>query len=255
VKDSAFTERPRSGTAVTARGRTGPGTARRAIRDETDGQTARERRPPPALGHRRAARHRARGDRRGGVVHSHPRHRRPARPGRPDVLGRSSLHRLDLRGCLASGSATSSKASSPGGCRGRPWCSRAGTAEPGGQPRSGPADGLGPDRGRRVHGRGLHDRTPLRPPPPSTWPERCARAGAPPGGCVVAGAAARQAPQRRGSVPDGVPGHALAGSRNAPRPPVRVGLPRCRRGRHPAGFPGGGMVTGTGRPFIRVCKL
>ena len=50
------------------------------------------------------------------------------------------------------------------GARGR------GAAEPGGQPGSGPADGLGPDRGRRaarrVPGRGLDDRAPCRPPPP-----------------------------------------------------------------------------------------
>src|SRR5262245_3074103 len=49
--------RPPSGTAVTARGRTGPGTARRAVRDGADGGTARERRSAPARGRRRAARH------------------------------------------------------------------------------------------------------------------------------------------------------------------------------------------------------
>ena len=51
------------------------------------------------------------------------------------------------------------------GARGR------GPAEPGGQPRPGPAGRLGPRRGRRpagrVPGRGLHDRAPRRPPRPA----------------------------------------------------------------------------------------
>jgi hypothetical protein len=83
--------------AAAAAGGIRAGTARPAVPDAPDGQAARERGPPPARGRRRAARHRARGDRRGRVVHPYPRHRRPARPDRAYVLGRGGMHRPHMR--------------------------------------------------------------------------------------------------------------------------------------------------------------
>ena len=100
------------------------------------------------------------------------------------------------------------------GARGR------GAAEPGGQPGPGPADGLGPDRGRRparrVPGRGLDDRAPRRPPPPPhrRRGRRCRRAVR--AGTAVPGARCRgRGPGRRGRG-------AARGARAGPPPSTRA---------------------------------
>ncbi len=93
------------------------------------------------------------------------------------------------------------------GARGR------GAAEPG-QPGPGPADGLGPDRGRRaarrVPGRGLDDRAPRRPPPaaPVSSSARTALSASRPRGdgrprCRLPGTKPRTARTRRSSPPRG----------------------------------------------------
>jgi hypothetical protein len=157
VRDSAFAgAAPPRGSGVGVR----PGTARRAVRDGQDGGTAGERGPAPARGRRRAAGHGIRGDRGGRVVHPHPRDRRAARPGRPDVVGHRRVHRSDL-GDGRPGEAAGQAAGRRHGTAVVADCRARGrdTAEPGGQPGPGPADALGPGRGRRpascVPGRGL----------------------------------------------------------------------------------------------------
>jgi hypothetical protein len=107
-----------------------------------------------------------------GVVHPHPRHRRPARPARAYVLGCGGLHRSDLRhgrpGAPARQAARHHRKAAVvphGGARGR------GGAVPGRHLRPGTAGRLGPNRGRRpvrrVPCRGLHDRAPRRAAPPA----------------------------------------------------------------------------------------
>jgi hypothetical protein len=84
-----------------------------------------------------------------------------------------------------------------GGARGRD------TAEPGRQPGPGPADGLGPGRGRRsacrVPGRGLDDRATRRPPspPPRRPGQRGARAGTAVPGARCRGRGGRSAARAR----------------------------------------------------------
>jgi len=99
------------------------------------------------------------------------------------------------------------------------------------------------------------------PAPASLWsaagrraPARCAREGALPGGrAVMARAAARQAPRRRGSLPGRArrprAGRLAAGARPFGR---AAGPPAAgAQGRRPAAR-GPGTVSGNGRPFIRV---
>ena len=113
---------------------------------------------------------------------------------------------------------------------------------PGGQPRPGTADGLGPDRGRRaarrVPGGGLDDRAPRRPPPPRHRRpgQRCGRAVR--AGTAVPGARCRgRGAGRRGR---GAPHGRAAGRRRAPGPARPADHPR--RAARPAPVVCGGQA-------------
>jgi hypothetical protein len=121
-----------------------------------------------------------------------------------------------------------------GGARGRD------TAEPGRQPGPGPADGLGPGRGRRsacrVPGRGLDDRATRRPPspPPRRPGQRGARAGTAVPGARCRGRGGRSAARAR------APGRRRASGRH--------GQPRRAAWRGSTGTAKAWQPTGTGSP-------